>query len=63
MTEEIENEHKDVHLCRNLADESGFRMPGLENAVRVYDRAMEMGLGKEDFCASVKVVREGVAAK
>lgn len=59
----IENEHKDVHLCRNLADESGFRMPGLENAVRVYDRAMEMGLGKEDFCASVKVVREGVAAK
>ena len=59
----IENEHKDVHLCRTLADESGFRMPGLENAVRVYDRAMEMGLGKEDFCASVKVVREGVAAK
>ena len=59
----IENEHKDVHLCRNLADESGFRMPGLENAVRVYDRAMEMGLGREDFCASVKVVREGVAAK
>ena len=59
----IENEHKDVHLCRNLADESGFRMPGLENAVRVDDRAMEMGLGKEDFCASVKVVREGVAAK
>ena len=59
----IENEHKDVHLCKNLAGECGLRMPGLENAVRVYDRAMEMGLGKEDFCASVKVVREGVAAK
>ncbi len=59
----IENEHKDVHLCRNLADECGLSMPGLENAVRVYDRAMEMGLGREDFCASVKVVREGVAAK
>ena len=59
----IFNEHKDVHLCRNLADECGLSMPGLENAVRVYDRAMEMGLGREDFCASVKVVREGVAAK
>ena len=53
----VENEHKDVHLCRNLADQCGLAMPGLDNAVRVYDKAMEMGLGKEDFCATVKVVR------
>ena len=53
----IENEHKDVHICQNLAKEYGFAMPGLDNAVRVYDKAMEMGLGKEDFCATVKVVR------
>ena len=53
----VENEHKDVHLCRNLADQCGLAMPGLDNAVRIYDKAMEMGLGKEDFCATVKVVR------
>lgn len=53
----IENEHKDVHICMRLAEECGVNMPGEENAVRVYDKAMEMGLGKEDFCATIKVVR------
>ena len=53
----IENEHKDVHICLNLAKECGVSMPGEENAVRVYDKALEMGLGKEDFCATIKVVR------
>ena len=55
----IENEHKDVHICLKLAEECGVDMPGEENAVRVYDKALEMGLGKEDFCATIKVVREG----
>ncbi len=55
----VENEHKDVHICLKLADECGVKMPGEENAVRVYDKALEMGLGKEDFCATIKVVREG----
>ena len=55
----VENEHKDVHICQNLAKECGFSMPGLDNAVRVYDKALEMGLGKEDFCATIKVVRGG----
>ena len=53
----IENEHKDVHICLKLAEECGVKMPGEENAVRVYDKALEMGLGKEDFCATIKVVR------
>lgn len=53
----IENEHKDVHICLNLAKECGFSMPGEENAARVYDKAMEMGIGKEDFSATIKVVR------
>lgn len=53
----IENEHKDVHICLNLAKECGVKMPGEENAVRVYDKAMEMGIGKEDFSATIKVVR------
>lgn len=54
----VENEHKDVHICLNLAKECGFKMPGEENAARVYDKALEMGLGKEDFSATIKVVRE-----
>ncbi len=53
----VENEHKDVHICLNLAKECGFSMPGEENAVRVYDKALEMGLGKEAFSATIKVVR------
>lgn len=54
----IENEYKDVNICLNLAKESGVHMPGEENALRVYEKAMESGLAKEDFCATMKVVRE-----
>ena len=53
----VENEHKDVHICLDLAKECGVKMPGEENAARVYDKALEMGLAKEDFCATIKVVR------
>ncbi len=57
----VENEHKDVHICLELAKECGVWMPGEENAARVYDKALEMGIGKEDFCATIKVVRAGKA--
>ena len=57
----VENEHKDVHICLDLAKQCGVSMPGEENAARVYDRALEMGLGKEDFCATIKVVRNDKA--
>lgn len=53
----VRNMHKDVHICTALAAEAGVPMPGEENAQRVYDEAMEQGLGAEDFCATVKVVR------
>lgn len=54
----IENEYKDVNICMNLAKECGVSMPGEETALRVYQKAMDAGLGKEDFCATIKVVRE-----
>lgn len=54
----IENEYKDVNICMNLAKECGVSMPGEKNALRVYQKAMDAGLGKEDFCATIKVVRE-----
>jgi len=53
----VQNEHKDVHICLELAKQCGVKMPGEENAARVYDRALEMGLGGEDFCATIKAVR------
>ena len=53
----VENMNKDVHICLALAKEKGVWMPGEENAVRVYEKAMEEGLAKEDFCATIKVVR------
>ena len=55
----IANMHKDVHICLGLAESSGVYMPGEENAARVYDRAMEEGLGNRDFSASIEVVKEG----
>ncbi|MCF0128609.1 MAG: NAD(P)-dependent oxidoreductase [Pseudobutyrivibrio sp.] len=54
----IENMAKDVNICVNLAKECGVYMPGEENAKKVYDTALEKGMGKEDFRATIKVVRE-----
>lgn len=53
----IENEHKDIGICMKLAEECGVNMPGEANAKAVYDKAMEAGFGKEDFSATIKVVR------
>lgn len=54
----VENMNKDVHICQKLAEEKGLTMPGMKNVVRVYEKAMDLGYGKEDFSASIKVVRE-----
>ena len=53
----IENMNKDVHICTKLAKECNVSMPGEENVQRVYEKAMAEGLGKEDFSATIKVVR------
>ena len=54
----IENMYKDVNICMDLAAECKIEMPGEANAKKVYDKAMESGLGKEDFSATIKVVRQ-----
>lgn len=54
----LENMHKDLGICQTLSKEQGFPMPGMENAKRVYDKGMEMGIGKEDFRATYKVVKD-----
>ncbi len=54
----IENMYKDVNICKKLAEEKGLPMPGEMNVVRVYDKAMAAGYAKEDFSATIKVVRD-----
>lgn len=54
----VENMHKDVNICMRLAKMTGFDMPGEAVAKHIYDEAMEAGYGKEDFCATIKVVRK-----
>ncbi|WP_367567328.1 NAD(P)-dependent oxidoreductase [Lacrimispora sp.] len=53
----VENMAKDVKICMNLAEESGLSMPGEQAAWGVYERALESGYGKEDFCATIKIVK------
>lgn len=54
----VENMAKDIDICMNLAKECGVEMPGESAAKSVYDRALEQGYGKEDFCATIKIVRK-----
>ena len=53
----IANMHKDVHICLDLASSVGMVMPGEMNVARVYDTAMEKGLGGKDFSATIEVVK------
>ncbi len=53
----VENMYKDVNICMGMAKEQGIEMPGEAAAKGVYDKAMEAGYGKEDFCATIKAVR------
>lgn len=53
----VENMAKDVDICMKLAAECGLEMPGEEHVGRVYQKAMELGYGTEDFCATIKVVK------
>ncbi|MBE6827636.1 MAG: NAD(P)-dependent oxidoreductase [Ruminococcaceae bacterium] len=54
----LENMHKDLGICQRLSEKQGFPMPGMENAKKVYDKGMDMGIGKEDFRATYKVVKD-----
>lgn len=54
----VENMSKDVDICVNLAKESSVSMPGQKVAKEIYDKSLELGYGKEDFCATIKTVRE-----
>ncbi len=53
----VENAAKDVGICMNLAKACGVEMPGEENVQKVYQKALEQGLGKDDWRSTFKIVR------
>lgn len=53
----VENMNKDLGICQNMSKEMNFPMPGMENAKRVYEKTIDMGFAKEDFCATIKAVK------
>ncbi len=54
----VENMNKDVHFAREIADYVHAEVPSLRNVVRVYEKAMEEGLGKNDFSNTYEVVNK-----
>lgn len=54
----VENMNKDVHFAVEMADDENKECPCLHHIVKVYEKAMDSGLAKEDFSASYKVVNE-----
>lgn len=55
----VENMAKDLEICCKLADECFFTMPGMVVTKKVYDKALKQGFGKEDFSATIKIVKRG----
>lgn len=55
----VGNMNKDVHFAKELSASAGAHTPGLDNVVRVYERAMEEGYEREDFSASFEIVNKG----
>ena len=54
----VANMYKDINIAVSLANELGINLPGAENVQKIYTSAMESGYGKEDFSATIKVVKE-----
>lgn len=53
----VENAAKDVGICMNLAKECGVAMPGEAHVQTIYQKALEQGLGKDDWRSTIKIVR------
>ena len=53
----LANAAKDVGICMRLAEESGLSMPGEANVQKVYQKALDEGLGGDDWRSTFKIVR------
>lgn len=52
----VANMNKDVHFALEIAEKQGKEMPALHRVVKVYEKAMEQGLEKQDFSATYEIV-------
>ncbi len=48
---------KAIRICERFADMNDMDLPGMKAAQAVYKKAGEEGMGGEDYCATVKIVR------
>ncbi len=56
----LENMHKDLGISQRMSAENGCDMPGMLNAKAVYDKGIELGIGKDDFRSTYKIVNKEV---
>lgn len=54
----VDNMEKDLGICADMAKDQNVELPGAMTAFEVYKEAQEKKYGKEDFSATIKVVRE-----
>lgn len=54
----VENMHKDVSIAVDIKNKQKLELKGFDVVKAIYDDAMNLGVGKEDFSATYKVVKE-----
>lgn len=52
----VENMHKDVGIAKSIKENMTLDLPGIDLVKKVYDQAMDLGYGSEDFSATIKVI-------
>lgn len=52
----VENMNKDVGIAKSIKENMRLDLPGIDLVKKVYDQAMDLGYGSEDFSATIKVI-------
>lgn len=56
----LENMAKDVGIMKTIMVEENLTLPGVELVNSIYQQGLDTGLGREDFCATYKLVRNNL---
>lgn len=56
----LENMAKDIGIMKNLMGEEALTLPGVELVNNIYQQGLNNGLGREDFCATYKLVKQNI---
>jgi len=52
----VENMNKDVGIAKSIKENMTLDLPGIDLVKEIYDEAMDLGYGSEDFSATIKVI-------